>query len=66
MKAKLVKENLNEAYRKDGHNFDVHKIGLHEYIWVGNDGVMGNDNYFLSWELLKQMAKKYNIPKNKF
>jgi len=58
--AKIVKENINEAFKYDDHVFDVLKIGPFENIWVGKDGILGYDGHYLSWNLIKNLARKYN------
>ena len=56
---KIVRENINEALRRDGHTFDLIKFGNHEKIVVGEDGIMGMDDIFLPWDMILRMAKKY-------
>jgi len=59
MRAKLVNENLNEAYKLGEHIFYTYEIAPYEKAWIGPDGILGHEGNFLSWSFINKMMKKY-------
>ena len=59
MKAKLVKEDINELLKSDGVTYDRVKIG-NDVIFVGKEGIMGRNENLVSWDIIFKLANKYN------
>lgn len=52
--------NLYENFKIDGHEFNLLKI--HDgTIYVGQDGILGDNRVVIPWSLIDKLRKKYNI-----
>jgi len=61
MRAKIVKESLTESIKIQGHIYDQYKLGPHETIIAGKDGILGKGDSHIPWEMIKKLMIKYNI-----
>jgi len=60
--------HIKEAYQKDGHKYNTEKVGTYDLrgyatstdnAFVGQDGILGINNVFISWKEIKRLQKKY-------
>ena len=58
MKAKIVKESLDESLVIGGHKFDLIHIN-NQKIKVGKDGIIGDNRELISWNTIKILLQKY-------
>jgi len=58
MKAKLVKEDINENIKFKGHEFKIIKLNR-DSIYVGEEGLLGHDNVLIPWDLIEKLKKQY-------
>lgn len=66
----IGESNVNEAYQKDGHRYEIEEVGeLYAMgrggipmskAYVGKDGILGNNGTFISWNDVKRLMKKYS------
>ena len=54
----MIDESLNENIKIQGHNLDVLRI-KNRKIYAGDDGIMGNNDVFIPWTILKEIMKRY-------
>jgi len=59
MKRKIVKESLNESIKIEGHYYDVIHLKNGGRVKVGKDGILGDNNEFISWAIIRMLSKKY-------
>lgn len=60
MKLKLVKESLNENIKFDNHEYEKFHVKEGE-IFASKEGILGDKKLFVSWDMIKQLMKKFNI-----
>jgi len=52
--------NLYESFKIDGHEYNLLKT--HDgTIYVGSDGILGDNRVVIPWDLINKLRKKYNI-----
>jgi hypothetical protein len=71
MKVKNYTEfiKVNEAYKKDGHRYEVEEVGETsgtdrggiemDMAFAGKDGILGENGIFISWSDVKRLMKKH-------
>ena len=71
MKVKNYTEfiKVNEAYKKDGHRYEVEEVGETsgrdeggiemDKAFAGRDGILGENGIFISWSDIKRLMKKH-------
>ena len=52
------KGSINENYKIDNHEFSVLKLG-HESIYVGKDGILGDNRVVIPWSIINKLMKKF-------
>jgi hypothetical protein len=53
-----TKQQINESYKIGNHEFSVLKLG-HDTIYVGEDGILGDNRVVIPWEIINKLIKKY-------
>jgi hypothetical protein len=49
---------INENFRINGHEFNPLKID-NETIYVGKDGILGENRVFIPWHAIQKLLKRY-------
>jgi len=58
MRAKTIKEKLDESISMGGHHFDVLKIN-NEKVKAGKEGILGDNRELISWNTIKILLDRY-------
>ena len=66
----IGESNVNEAYKKDGHRYEIEEVGHTsgtdrggiemDKAFVGKDGMLGENGVYISWNDIKRLMKKYS------
>lgn len=56
--SELQKHSMDENFKINGHEFNVIKMPEGS-IYVGKDGILGDNNVIISWNVINKLMKKY-------
>jgi len=59
--ANLIPESLNEAFKIKGSIFDTISLDKYNKVLVGPDGILGDKDTIIPWDIVKALMKKYNV-----